>query len=157
MRTTKRTAEMKDCEDIYSWRIDDVSREASLNNSKFSLDVHRSWFSNALNDKNRYLYIYEDKTGNKVGMVRFDIKSEASAEVSINVAPEMRGKGFGVEMLSDSVSGFIREKRVKIVIARIKEKNSVSMKTFKKAGFADIFTYKENDVSENIFVLGRTE
>ena len=69
---------------------------------------------------------------------RFDIKEEKStAEISINLSPLERGKGFSSTVISKSISYFniVNNKRIKTTIARIKKKNIASKRSFMKCGF----------------------
>ena len=92
-----RRANPTDTVDIWNWRNDSHTRAMSRASDIVSWENHCEWFARALEDKSVILYIVtEKKLCTKLGVVRFDIKSaKYIAEVSINLNPEMRGRGLG--------------------------------------------------------------
>ena len=86
-----RPANPKDCNDIFLWRNDINTRKMSTNMGNLDFDEHKSWFFDSLNYPQRLILICEDYK-NKIGMVRFDL-IESKALISINLRPEIRGKG----------------------------------------------------------------
>ncbi len=71
-------------------------------------------------------------------MVRFDVDEEGtSAEVSINLNPEARGRGLGYPSLVSGISAFAAERSgVVRIVATIRATNAASLAIFSKAGFA---------------------
>ncbi len=99
-----RNADLSDLQDIFEWRNDPFSRSMFLSSEVVSLNQHIDWYQRSLKNPNRRIYIGSINEL-KVGMVRFDFdKSTQKSEVSINLNPSLRGKGFGFQLLSKSIS-----------------------------------------------------
>jgi RimJ/RimL family protein N-acetyltransferase len=97
------------------------------------------WFLDVLNNPNIDIFIAEESTGvpPQLGMCRFNISDDAaSAEVSINLNHEYRGKGLAQEILHDSVEFFMAQHpTVCRLTATIKAENLPSMKIFQAENF----------------------
>ena len=90
-----RLANQSDSLDILQWRNNKISRKMSLDNNIITPDIHQSWFNKVLVDNSKILYIGE-LDNKKVGVCRFEFyKSKLVSEVSINLNPKLRGKGYG--------------------------------------------------------------
>ena len=139
-----RNADQLDCNDVFDWRNDPMSKKMSHNSKHVSWDEHLAWFSDSLKDPSRALFICEDPSSNiKIGIVRFDLIDDSST-VSINLAPDMRGKGFSAICLTSSID-FFRKRfpHISVINATIKSSNIKSQKSFMRAGFA--FKKKNGD------------
>jgi len=81
--------------------------------------------------------------GQRIGFVRFEPAPHPNnlvgrtAEVSINIAPEMRGKGWGTAVLRASLS-YVVGQGVDTVFAEVREQNRASQEAFRTAGFRDL-------------------
>ncbi len=135
-------ARQEDSEDILAWRNDPVSCSMFKSTEIVTLEEHKKWFQRILEDQNRYLFIASEGE-NKIGVCRFDLSDDkAVAEVSINLNPIMRGKGFSYKLLSGAISEFRKIHNVELV-AIIKKVNQISVKCFDKCGF--IFDREEGE------------
>tara|TARA_B110000483_G_C17736731_1_gene366947 strand:- start:52 stop:525 length:474 start_codon:yes stop_codon:yes gene_type:complete len=126
----------EDKDDLFKWRNDKHSIEMFLNSETVTLEDHQKWFSEILSSNiNKHLFICLNQKNEKIGVVRFDIKN-TNAEISINIAPEMRGKSLGKHCLIET---FIFAKKhipdVEVLTATIKNINKASQKVFESAGF----------------------
>ena len=129
-----RDANLDDSDDIYNWRNDKLSREMFFDSSVISKETHDSWFKKTLNSNNNKIYIGE-KDNAKIGVCRFEKnKNEQIAEVSININPNFRGKGLSSDLLNDSINFYLKKNYIDLN-ARVKNKNEISQKIFKKVGF----------------------
>lgn len=142
-----RLAEIDDKDEILAWRNDPVSREMFLDSSLVSAEAHERWMVTSLSNPLRMMYIGLER-GRKVGICRFDHNElDNTSEVSINIAPEMRGRGLGASLLSRSV-GEYKAMRSCPIWAKIKNENIASLSCFQRSGFAVTrrgpqFTYVE--------------
>ena len=122
---------------IWEWRNDPTTISMSINNKVISWLEHKKWYERNLTENGIKTYIAkENKT--HLGVVRFEQSKskEYIYEISINVAPEKRGKGIGKIILKNSIDLFIKDNsNCKIIKAKIKSKNIRSIKTFLKCGF----------------------
>lgn len=119
--------------DIFEWRNDAHTRSMFKNRRKVKKHEHIEWFSQAINDPRRLLLIGE-VSDSKVGIVRFD-RSKRGWEVSINVAPSMRGSGHGHVLLKQGLEYLRRCGHREAIHADIREQNVASRCVFKKCGF----------------------
>lgn len=139
-----RDADISDLKDVFEWRNDCFSRSMSLCTEVVSLDEHNQWFQGSLKNPNRRIYIgsIDDL---KIGVVRFDFNVDTDqSEVSINLNPELRGKGYGFTLLSKSIILY-EQCKDSTLIARIRKGNDASLKIFDKCKFQkrseDAFIY----------------
>lgn len=146
-----RVAAKEDCDDLFSWANDLETRKASFTSSKINYKSHCKWFQKSLKSRQRVIFIGLDKEDNKIGVVRFDKVSAYAAEVSVNIAPNMRGKGYAAQLIRSSCR-FCSFAGIRFFIARIKKQHNISIKVFKKAGFCELFDYK-NDLCLDIMVM----
>lgn len=132
-----RHASMDDCHFLFELRNDPVARLAFIHTEEVTRDNHIAWLQDYLQSSQGILYIAEDISGNKLGVVRFDI-SGIEAEVSINISPDFRGKGLGFDILTKSLDTFRTEHPDIVCLkAHIKPDNLASQKIFKKSGFVN--------------------
>jgi len=132
-----RNANINDIIDIYKWRNDPLSRSMFINNKLLSIDKHKNWFKDTLEDPNKKMYV-GIINGKKIGITRFDFnKRKMFAEISINLNPIMRGKNLSLKLLLKSISLFQKNTKTKLK-ATIKNENLSSLKIFKKLGFKQI-------------------
>jgi RimJ/RimL family protein N-acetyltransferase len=128
--------EKKDSLTIWLWRNDKRSFFFSKNKKKITLKAHNKWFEKNLKNKKIKFYkgyLFKKNEKQKVGVVRFNIKSKY-ALVSINLNPIMRGKGLSYILLAASVEKFLKFKKI-ILIAEIEKNNIASINCFLKNKF----------------------
>ena len=128
-----RPAAATDCQQIWLWRNDQETREASFNSAPIPWDVHERWFNDALHRDDRKLFvIVADKM--LVGTARLDLV-EHEAAVSIHLAREWRGRGVGSSALRALVEHAFGELDIDHLLAKVKPENHASLAAFAKAGF----------------------
>ena len=88
-----RMATMDDCEIILEWRNAEDTRRYSFDSGLISMDEHRRWFMESLENSNRKILIAE-LFGRSVGVIRYDLDGQLS-EISIEDAPGIQGNGIG--------------------------------------------------------------
>lgn len=87
----------------------------------------------------------------KIGQVRFEIMSDLTASISVNMNPSFIGRGFGAYVISEATRTFFKENpKVVSVQAEILEENIVSKKVFEKAGY--MLQGKREKEGKEIFV-----
>ena len=129
-----RNADLSDLQDIFEWRNDSFSRSMFLSSEVVSLNEHIDWYQRSLKNPNRRIYI-GSISELKVGVVRFDFDENTKrSEVSINLNPILRGKGFGFTLLSKSISVYKQSKDTPLT-ATVKKENDSSLRIFTKCGF----------------------
>ena len=122
-----RPATEADAIDVWIWRNDPLTRAMSRNRDGVPRADHIAWFAEALADPDRTLLVGE-VDGEKVGIVRFDHGAET--EISINVNPAQRSRGYGYALLAAALQRVGGE-----IWAEIRDENLTSRRLFERAGF----------------------
>lgn len=137
-----RQAVKKDAELLLKWRNDPVVRDLSFNQQIIGKDEHIGWLDKVLKDPRRHLYVIVNLAGEAIGTVRFDEERER-VEINITIAEEFRGKGYGSQSIWQASRFFLASHpQINQIIARIKEANEASIRSFAKAGFKE---YKRDE------------
>ena len=122
-----RKATIHDRECLFQWRNDAVTRANSLSKVEISWNEHLTWLNKALQSSDRFLYIFESPTHEPLGCIRADREvcdEKEQFRLSWTIAPKMRGKGLGKEMVLAFLSlPFLQGKKV---VAYIKKGNIAS-------------------------------
>jgi ribosomal protein S18 acetylase RimI-like enzyme len=129
-----RQALPEDVMDILRWRNDPHACAMSRQCGSIDEAVHRSWYSQALNDPDRLLIIGV-LMSQKVGIVRFDREQQALWEVSITMAAEARGCGLGRRLLEMALECLYFAHAPAEVLAVAKLSNEPSLRLFQSLGF----------------------
>ena len=129
-----------DAEYLFEWRNDPHTIAMSLNSMPVTWNEHINWLQHALNDERKLLILCYLENSAPVGFVRFDVHYH-HAEVSINLNPRCRGKGFAKRCLTAALERFKKKfQRPTVIKARIKIKNEASKRLFTGAGFSYLRT-----------------
>ncbi len=129
-----RRATEDDCQLLWQWRNDPTVRATTFTDNLVPLDSHQVWFRNRLEDEQCQLLIGEDSDRTPVGQIRFDIKQD-EAEISISIAREQRGHGYGTSLIRLATEELFSRSAVRCVNAFIRQDNTASQRMFDKAGF----------------------
>lgn len=123
-----RTVQKEDCLKIFEIANDDEVRRFSFNSEKISLENHKKWFNNILEDNLVNFYVLEYKN-DLIGQLRLDF-DEVYPVISISLNKKYRGFGLSKILLAKGLD-LIDGK----VIAYIKKENIRSISFFKSMGF----------------------
>ena len=142
-----RKTELSDSLDIFQWRNNHSTRNASINNKRIHFDEHSEWFSELLENKRNFSFIGFSNFDN-IGVCHLTpSKNSGGMRVSILLNPKFKNKGFGQYLLSLSLLE-LRKKYEFEFIAEIKKNNIPSVAIFQKIGFklfsqaGDVFFFK---------------
>ena len=127
-----RCADMDDAEAIWNWRRALPASHFGAGPSPH-FDDHLSWFSGALGDTRRRLYVAGDPS---IAHLRLDLEETGCATVSIILAPEARGRGLGLRLLS-LLSSAGRAEGLSSLTAKVHSENTASITLFRAAGYAE--------------------
>jgi len=122
---------------IYNSTI--ASRQSTADTSEVSVDSKREWFRQH-DSKKRPLYVHEEN-GRVIAWVSYQSfygrpAYDHTAEISIYIAPESRGKGLGKALLKESLE-LTKQLDIKTVVCFIFSHNTPSIKLFKSFGFEE--------------------
>lgn len=125
-----RFVEQSDCEKLFNWRNDFEVRNLSGNKEELSFEKHKKWFDNSLQDKNILIFIILNEEYKEIGQVRFN-----NNIISISLDKTYRGNGYGTISLTKSSEIFLKYFKYNDIIAKIRNENISSIKSFEKAGY----------------------
>jgi UDP-2,4-diacetamido-2,4,6-trideoxy-beta-L-altropyranose hydrolase len=128
-----------DITDLFQWRNDVATRRQSLDTSLIDWENHKKWFESMMNDLSQCCLICKTPTlDQNVGVVRFDMRNQ-SANVSINLAPNLRGQGLGRPCLSVAIDRFSEMfEEICSLTATVRSSNEASLRLFRQIGFEEI-------------------
>jgi len=140
---TLRMATMDDCEAIFRWRNAEETRRHIFNSELISLDEHRRWFMESLENPNRQILIAE-LCGRSAGVFRYDIDG-GLAVISIYTVPGIKGYGIGTQIIRTGSKWLRRHfPNIHKIQAKVLPENVVSKKAFVNAGYTEHhITYEE--------------
>lgn len=129
--------DLKDIVSIYNATI--ATRQSTADTKEVSVESRLEWFRQH-DPKKRPLLVHEDN-GKVVGWVSFQSfygrpAYDHTAEISIYISPEYRGKGLGRLLLTESLE-LTKALCLKNLVCFIFLHNTPSMKLFKSFGFEE--------------------
>jgi RimJ/RimL family protein N-acetyltransferase len=127
-----------DCDDVFRWANDPITRSASFSSDPIVYEDHCSWYKVSLRKDTRRLFIAV-RENTKVGLIRFDAFDEGweVAEIGINVAPEARGVGLGKTMLRAAADA-AAQLGVRTIVAYVRPENEASRRAFLAVGYTHL-------------------
>jgi RimJ/RimL family protein N-acetyltransferase len=131
-----RAAGDADCRRIWEWANAPSVRAVSFSQDPIPWERHQEWFRAKLADPACSFWVAVREDGTPVGEVRFDPEG-ADQVVSIIVAPEARGRGYGSAILRLGTRKLFDATRADRIHAYIKPGNDASVGLFRRAGFAE--------------------
>lgn len=130
-----RTATERDAKILLKWRNDPTAYANFFNARQVSVKEHQKWLKTIITGKKKHLYIIIANGRQKIGQIRFDEEGN-KAEISVTLAKEYRGGGYGVGAISSGVHFFLKKHpKIKTIIAQVKSDNPASVHAFLSAGF----------------------
>ena len=126
---------------IWNWRNNKETRMMSRNKNKIRLKDHKLWLIKSLLNKENKMYLCKEKES-PVGIIIFTKMTENRYEISMNLNPDFRGKGYGEKVLKKGINKFKEDSCSEYkLIAVIKKVNKKSQKLFIKM----MFELEKND------------
>lgn len=129
-----RPVTIDDADMLLAWRNDPETRAASRNTALVEPAEHAAWLRAVIDEPSIMLLIAVDDTGSAVGHVRF-VPTGEGYEVSIVIAPEHRGHGYGREVLRTAQEAFQEVHQRESVRAYVRSENLASHRMFRAAGY----------------------
>ena len=130
---------------IWEWRNDEVTRSVSRNSEVVTWDEHDALFRRSIVNPDRFFYVgipIRDPQQSPIGVVRFYLLDSKKGywEISINMSPGVRGKGFGRLLLECGTRAFVADTcdtcQCRRIYAEVKIGNIASSRLFASAGFS---------------------
>lgn len=159
-----------DAEKIFAWRNDPETLAMSYHTEMRDWNTFYREFIHSYFNWPSLPPLFAVVGGQRIAFIRLEPANHPydtsikSCEISINVAPEYRGKGIGTKILNQ-VNIWIEKQGYKAVLAEIKTENVKSHKAFQKAGYVkdkdiDVFVEDTGEtvaVTRYILELGKSE
>jgi UDP-2,4-diacetamido-2,4,6-trideoxy-beta-L-altropyranose hydrolase len=130
-----RRARETDCEQIWQWANEPKVRAASFSSAPIPWEDHQRWYAARLAAPDCFFFVATDAAAFPLGVVRFDVRADQEAAISVALAPEARGKGLGAVLVAKGVEDFFAASSATAVHAYIKPGNLSSLRAFERAGF----------------------
>jgi RimJ/RimL family protein N-acetyltransferase len=128
-----------DCRLLWEWANEPAVREASFSSEPIPWKKHAKWFRTKLKDPLCLFFIALNEDCEPIGQVRYDI-DDKEAVISVSLAKEIRGKGYGSQLIRLASERVLDSSEVNEIHAYIKQENKASIHAFVKAGFQEFGT-----------------
>lgn len=147
-----RKATSDDCDLLFGWANDSLTRNNSFNTEPISYESHVEWYKQILANQSVIQYILELNQNGRitpVGQIRLDIEGSV-AEVSYSISKDYRGLGYGKRVLQ-LVEDEIEKERINIekLIAKVKPDNTASAKAFLDNDYCNKCLEFEKNLTKN--------
>jgi UDP-2,4-diacetamido-2,4,6-trideoxy-beta-L-altropyranose hydrolase len=119
---------------LFQWANDPAVRNNSFHSKAIGWEEHCAWLTAKIQDPACLMFLAFLDGGRPLGLARFDIQGH-SAIVSVSIAAELRGRGWGARVIRKACEAFFAARPVARVNAYIKQDNVASQNAFAKAGF----------------------
>ncbi len=123
-----------DCQTIWQWANDPEVRAVSFRREPIPWEQHVDWFKSKLADPSAFFYVAINHAGQAIGQVRYQC-DKTRAVLSVNIASDFRGKGFGKKVLLLATEELFQSSSVSGIDAYVKPSNQSSLRLFESAGF----------------------
>lgn len=134
---TVRSATIDDAQMIYRWRNHPSVRRVSRDSIPIDFDLHLRWLKSALQSESRHVMIAEIN-GRGVGVIRYDVFSDDTLEVSLYCDPRLTGVGIGSAMLNAGEREMAGRLSADVTVtAFVLPGNESSERMFERAGFVE--------------------
>lgn len=148
-----RKVRQEDCELLWKWANDPVTRSASFTSNLIAWEDHLRWFNNKLNSSNCYYFIAFNHQDVPIGQIRFDIDEQLQSIISISLASNQRNQGYSKLILQMAIDELFQHTSVNNIQALIKPDNFASIKLFESVGFKNLGFSPIASTTPNILAL----
>lgn len=114
---------------------DPLVRSVSFSSEVITLEAHKQWFAKAMQDTLQLMFTLLDGRANFLGQLRFDLRQDNKAIMSISLVSSSRGFSLAHKIILQGTKIIKKLHPHRTVLALIKPDNIASIKSFEKAGF----------------------
>jgi UDP-2,4-diacetamido-2,4,6-trideoxy-beta-L-altropyranose hydrolase len=150
---TLRPVERRDAERLFAWANDPATRAASFESGPIEWATHLAWLERRLQDPATHMWIALDGA-EPIGVVRFALE-KGGATISLVIAPERRGAGWGPALIARASRELFRDAAIERIHAFIKPANTASLTAFLHADYERVGTSERNGAPAAHFLLTR--
>jgi RimJ/RimL family protein N-acetyltransferase len=135
---TLREAGLRDAEVLWQWANDAETRRAAWDRAPIPWEDHLQWLGRTLASPAARTWIGVTENGELAGSIRFDTIDEwRTARLSYVVAPALRGKGYGRQLVETGVAAIRLEKPESTIVAEVRRGNEASLRVFRRLGWIE--------------------
>ncbi|MEO8229228.1 MAG: GNAT family N-acetyltransferase [Chloroflexota bacterium] len=120
---------------LLDWANEPETRRASGDRAEIPVTTHGDWLARRLAEPSECRIWIGRSAGRPIGVVRFDRRGDRSFEVSITIAPEVRGRGLSAALLDLGLMAAREAFDGPGFTARVRADNARSRTLFERAGF----------------------
>jgi RimJ/RimL family protein N-acetyltransferase len=132
-----RQASLADAELIFRWRNDPRIIRFGSSQCPVARVEHEKWLRESISGDKRHVFVIE-REGVAIGQVRLDVSGKSDCVISVYLAPEFSGRGWGVEAIRKACEFAFQSRSMKSVLACVRTENERGKSAFQKAGFKQI-------------------
>jgi UDP-2,4-diacetamido-2,4,6-trideoxy-beta-L-altropyranose hydrolase len=132
-----RPAALEDAELIFCWRNDPLIVRLGSLQREVSRAEHEKWFAESISSQAREIFIVE-RDDTAIGQVRFDLVTKAECVISVYLATEFTGNGWGIDAIKQACQLIFELWPVQTVLACVRGENHAGQSAFSKAGFKQV-------------------
>jgi len=132
-----RPATAADAKLIFEWRNDPVIVRLGSSQREVTWTEHEEWFSQSITSGKRRIFVVQND-GVAIGQVRFDLLEKSECVISVYLAREFTGHGWGIEAIRNGCELIFEEWPIHAVVALVRAENEVGQSAFRRAGFVEI-------------------
>ena len=132
-RLEHRQVVKEDCDLIFEWVNEDMTRKASFNQEEINYENHVKWFEGRVESSLSEILVFTE-SNQPIGQVRLE-SDGCNVEIGISIDVSARGKGHSFEMLTIARQHSRRMFTGQPIIAHIKHENEKSINAFTRSGF----------------------
>src|SRR5206468_4059883 len=114
-----------------------------LSSEPIPWETHLKWFATRVNAPGHLFYVAANSHDVLVGQIRYELAG-TEAVVSVNLAKEARGRGYGAALIVRGSEQCFADSKVNLIRAYIKPSNEASVRAFERAGYTDAGTTEVN-------------
>ena len=129
-----RPAALTDAEVIFGWRNRPLIVRLGSSQRQVSWEEHVQWLTESLASERHRLFIIQWEEV-AIGQVRFHRWQSSECVISVYLAPEFTGNGWGVEAIRQACDLIFESWTVNSVVACVRAENHGAQAAFRKAGF----------------------
>jgi RimJ/RimL family protein N-acetyltransferase len=132
-------AELKDTVYFYTLRNDPDVNKFFFNKAPIEFADHEKWFRDKICSEDSLVFVAYVDDETRIGTLRFDRENESAFCVSIAIARQYWGRGYGTKMIQAGHKILAQQTRGYFMVwADIKSSNEGSVRLFKKVGYIKI-------------------
>jgi RimJ/RimL family protein N-acetyltransferase len=133
-----RPADASDVYALWVWANDAESRRASGGRDEVGWASHVAWFDACLQSPAHVIFMAALPSGQPVGVVRFDTQDDwRTARLSYTVAPEARGRGLAVPIVTLGTAALRARHPAVSIHADVSPENGRSLRVFRRNGWVE--------------------